>query len=283
MHSQVMTVLVLSALSAFSNLNAAPIKPDTNVEEEPVALKLKKELKAAVTIEVSGKQLPQAVEMLKKATRAPIKVDWSAISFQMNTLGLGGPRQIELKAKQEPLGKVLNRMLKPFNLCYVIVGESIVITTDSAGIYRQLTQEVTVKFRKVKFSEVMEDLGRRTAVQFVLDPKVGKAVDAPVSLSLEDVALETVIRLSAEMADLKPVRMGKVIYFTAPEKAVALRKEPRLVPSAQETGMIGAGHWHGEFTPDFPGGGPFAPPGVEILPGPGGEGGAFDPNAPRSR
>ena len=51
-----------------------------------------------------------------------------------------------------------------------------------------------------------------------------------MSLQLDDVPLETAVRLLAENAGLKPVRIGNVVLVTTKAHATELRNEPELVP-----------------------------------------------------
>ena len=53
-----------------------------------------------------------------------------------------------------------------------------------------------------------------------------KEAKAPVSIQLEDVPLETAVRLLAEMAGLKPVRVGNVLFVTKKETANELAPTP---------------------------------------------------------
>ena len=54
-----------------------------------------------------------------------------------------------------------------------------------------------------------------------------------MSIQLEDVPLETAVRLLAEMAGLKPVRVGNVLFVTKKETANELRTDPDLQQPAQ--------------------------------------------------
>src|SRR5206468_2995343 len=54
----------------------------------------------------------------------------------------------------------------------------------------------------------------------------------------EDVPLETAVRLLCEQAELKPVRMGSILYVTSSAKAKELRSEPDLAPSPYPQGSV---------------------------------------------
>jgi hypothetical protein len=90
----------------------------------------------------------------------------------------------------------------------------------------------------------------------LVDPRVSKEAQSPVTLQLDDVPLETAVRLMAEVSGLKAVRMGNVLFVTNKANAAELRAEPDLVPplkssNADEVVVPGIG----------------AIPGVKIAPG----------------
>jgi hypothetical protein len=80
------------------------------------------------------------------------------------------------------------------------------------------------------FEAAIKDLARGASVQILVDKKVNKEAQTPVSLQLKDVPLETAVRLLCEQADLKPVRIGNILYITAVAKAKELRSEPDQAP-----------------------------------------------------
>jgi hypothetical protein len=95
---------------------------------------------------------------------------------------------------------------------------------------------------------------------------------------MEDVPLETAVRLVAEMAGLKPVKVGNVLFVTTKTLANEMRNDPDLNQPGVNPGnpaMPGA-PW-GPGMPGAPGG--LVPPGG-ALPGPGGIGGPVPGVAP---
>ena len=56
-----------------------------------------------------------------------------------------------------------------------------------------------------------------------------------MTLRLEDVPLETAVRLLAEMAGLKPVRVGNTLFITSKETAAEMRQDPDIAqPQANQ-------------------------------------------------
>jgi hypothetical protein len=122
----------------------------------------------------------------------------------------------------------------------------------------------------VDLAAALKQLSRETATNLMLDTRVGKEAKTDVSLQMEDVPLETAVRLVSEMAGLKPVKVGNVLFVTTKTLANEMRNDPDLnQPGANvNPGMM----------PGVPGG-PFPPGGV--FPGgvPGGIGAPIAPGA----
>jgi hypothetical protein len=121
-------------------------------------------------------------------------------------------------------------MLNQYGLTYAIVGDSVVVTTEDMAVYRQLKQRVNVDLDRVQAAVALKQLARETATNLLVDARAQKDAQNAVSLQIEDVPLETAVRLISEMAGLKPVRMGNVVLVTTRAHALELRSEPDLAP-----------------------------------------------------
>src|SRR5262249_57273685 len=123
-------------------------------------------------------------------------------------------------------------------------------------------QRVNVDFDGTEFASAIKQLARDTATNLIIDARSAKEAKGAVTLQLEDVPLETAVRLMSEMVGLKPVRVGNVMFICSKEAAKDLKTDTDLVPPT------------GVPMPGGPMGIPGAPPGL-ILPGIGiGPGGA---------
>jgi hypothetical protein len=116
-------------------------------------------------------------------------------------------------------------MLSPYNLSYVILEDTVLITTDEMGLYRQMRQRVNVEVKEQPLNAALKDLARRSALNLIIDPRVAKDAQTPVTLEVEDATLETAVRLLAELGNLKSVRMGNVLFITNESRAEKIRKE----------------------------------------------------------
>jgi hypothetical protein len=124
----------------------------------------------------------------------------------------------------------------------VILGDTVLVTSPELAIHRQMTQPVSMNLDQVQVATVLKQLAKDTATNLVLDPRKAKEAQVPLSLQLDDVPLETAVRLVAEVAGLKPVRMGNVIFVTTKDRATELRADPELSPTPAPPGYFaGAG------------------------------------------
>jgi type II secretory pathway component HofQ len=101
----------------------------------------------------------------------------------------------------------------------------VLITSEPVAIERQVQQRVSVDFDQMPLDKALKQLSRETATNLVLDPRQAANIKDTVTLRLEDVPLEVVVRLMSEMAGLRSVRQSNVLFVTSKEVAAELRKE----------------------------------------------------------
>ena len=85
--------------------------------------------------------------------------------------------------------------------------------------------------------EALRELSDLTGVNIVLDGRAGDKGRTPVTARLTDVPLDNAVKVLADMADLTPVVVGRVLYVTSKDNAKALRAERvrPASPSVQST------------------------------------------------
>jgi hypothetical protein len=219
------------------------------------AEKIKKALDQTTDLEITDQPLHLAVNQLREQTKVNFVIDRQVIAL----MGMD-PEQmpVNVKVQNTKLRSGLRSMLGQYQLTYAIVGDAVVITTEDMAIYRQLRQRVNVDCDRTQFGDALKDLARQAGTNLLLDPRVHKDAQTPVTLQLDDVPLETAVRLMCEMADLKPVRMGNVLFVTNKGRAAELRQEPDLFPAPQPNPNEG-----------------IVIPGIGTIPGLGGLGGGI--------
>jgi hypothetical protein len=250
------TGLALILALSPGRLAAAPDAKETTVGP---AEKIKKQLDQTTTLEISDQPLSLALNQIREQTKINFVID----RFTIQQMGMD-PEQMPVSAKLKDVKvrSALRSVLSPYNLGYAIIGDTVLISTDDMVMLRQMKQRVSVDLDKVDLAAALKKLSKETATNLMLDARVGKEAKAEVSLQLEDVPLETAVRLVAEMGGLKPVKVGNVLFVTTKALATDMRNDPDLsqpvVPG--QPGMPGQ---------PVPGVMPGLPPGVAI-PGPGG-------------
>src|SRR5262249_13800110 len=82
--------------------------------------------------------------------------------------------------------------------------------------------------------QAIKKLAAETGTNLLIDTRVMKEAQTAVTLQLEDVPLETAVRLMAEMVGLKPVRVGNVLFVTSKATAQEMRQDNEADPMAQQ-------------------------------------------------
>jgi hypothetical protein len=235
-------------------LLAAPVAPDNKDKTASPAEKIKKQLDQNISLEITEQPLTLALNQIREQTKINFVID----KWTIQQMGLD-PEQmpVNVKLKDVKVRTGLRSVLSPYNLGYAIIGDTVLISTDDMAMHRQMKQRVSVELEKVDLAAALKQLSRETATNLMLDTRVGKEAKAEVSLQMEDVPLETAVRLVSEMAGLKPVKVGNVLFVTTKTLANEMRSDPDLV----QPGNPG-------IMPGMPGGpgGPF-PPGGGVFPG----------------
>jgi hypothetical protein len=253
----------------YRSVMAAPVpeKPKVAAEESP-AQKIRKELNIPVTIELLNLPLVQAFNQLKEKTGVDFVLDRAVLDtyFMERTGGNGGIDNIMVTAKlnKTPLRRGLRKLLSEYDLGYVILGDHVLITTQSMTCNRLMRLPISIDVDKVPFVDALKTLARDTATNLVLDKAVAKEGQEKVSLQLEDVALETVVRLLGEQAGLKMVIVDNVLFVTSKTRAAEMREDPDFKPRPDPFG----GEGKPLVLPGMGGGG--APPPAPPAAAPGG-------------
>ena len=221
------SAVILSAVlvPALTVALGAPAEP--KAEAPNVAEKVRKDLSRPVTLKIDNKPLSVAVDALREAAKMNIVLDSVTIQQQLGFTP-DQSQTFSLDLKDAPLRTALREILDPFGLTYVIIDDTIILTTDDMAMMRQMRQRVTVDMDKVDLGAALQQVARGTGVNVILDTRVEKDADAKVTLHLEDVPLETAVRLLSEMANLKPVRVGNVLFVTSKDNANEMRQDPDL-------------------------------------------------------
>jgi hypothetical protein len=222
-------------------------------KEQPAIEQIRQALDMPVKLDFSGQSLMEALQHLRERTNVEFNLDQVALAMTGVNINDNGDQPITLKSTGK-LSAALRKLLTAHQLTYVIFEDSILITTPELAVHRQMKQRVNLDVNEQPLVKALRELARGYAFNLVIDPKLGTATDRAVSLTLDGATLETSVRLLAEVAGLKAVRMDNVMMITTEERAEKLRKEekdmlpsplddasPLLNPRAAIPGGIGPG------------------------------------------
>jgi hypothetical protein len=205
---------------------AAPIAAEAMDKDTASADAIKQQLDQPITLEITDQSLNAALKLLRAQTKINFVVD--KVSLQQ--IGLD-PDQLLLsvKLKDVKARSCLRSLLAPNNLSYAILGDTILISTEEMVTQRQMKQRVSVDVDKMDLASALKKLSKDTATNVMLDSRVAeKLAKSEVSLQMDDVPLETAVRLLAEVAGLKPMKVGNVCLVTTKAIAGEMRNDPDL-------------------------------------------------------
>lgn len=223
------TYCLVASLALTGSLVAAPGPKTEPKPDRTAGDAIRKALDSSGNFDFTGVTLPAVMNTLSEQYKINIVVDRMVIQ----QMGLEPEiMNVELKMKEGKLRAAMRAIVGQYNLTFATVGDSLLITTEEMAVYRQLKQRIAVDFDNVPLGKAVKELSGRYGVNVVIDPRTtkSKAAENPVTLQVDDVPFESAIRLLCEMADLKPARMGNVIFVTTEARAERLKDGDSLVP-----------------------------------------------------
>jgi type II secretory pathway component GspD/PulD (secretin) len=207
---------------------SAPTPRDTTKKTTAVE-DIRKALDNELNMEFDNQALSTVLNDLTTASKVKFSVDNTILAM----VGLTPETlNVSYKAKDVKLAVGLRKMLQQYQLSYAIVGDSVFISTEEGVTYRQLRQRIDVNVDNTPIQKILKDLSNSTGATIILDPRVIKAKgnETPVTLQVDDIPLDSAVRLVSELASLKPVRIGNVLFVTTEDRADKLAKDPELPP-----------------------------------------------------
>ena len=216
------------ALTAAVSTAAPATKEEPRPRKESPAEILRKALNLTVSLELNEQPLATALAQIAEQNKVNIVLDRTFIG----NMGIDpDSTNINLKVKDVKLRTALRALLTPHNLGFAVVGDMILVSTEENALHRQMRQRIRVDYEGVPLNKALRELAREYAVNILIDPRQAKKASDAVSLQLDDVPLETAVRLMSEMAGLKPVKMANVLFVTSEERADKLKDSDNPQPS----------------------------------------------------
>ena len=249
---------VAVAIAPVGETPAAPTPADR--KGDGAVPKARKALEQKVTAKADGKTLNEAIDLLKEVAKVEITLDTGALQM----LGMD-PNQptVKFDFKDVKLKDGLRMAFASMNLRCGVTSTGILVSTDEGLTVRQLRQRIDLDSEGKSLAEALKELAEETGANLVVDPRAKKLADEKVPLKIEDVPLESAVRLLADMAGLAVVRMSNVLFVTTEARADKLRPDadrPLGTSPVYPGGVI-----DGNF--GVPGGG-FNPPPQAVPPPP---------------
>jgi hypothetical protein len=209
---------------------AAPVIGDGKEKATGSAETIRKALDQNMTLEITDQPLTQALNKIREQTKINFVID----KFTIQQMGYDPDQApVTVKLKDAKARTCLRAALGPYNLSYAILGDTVLVSTDEMVMVRQMKQRVNVDLDKMDLAAALKQLSKETATNLMLDTRVpGKDAKATVTLQLEDVPLDTAIRLVAEAGGLKPVQVGNVMLVTTKTLATEMKSDPELMQGA---------------------------------------------------
>ena len=213
------TVLVLGVAAVAAPGPAAG--PDPKKAESP-AEKINKALDQVGDFSLENTTLEQAINRIAEHGKFNVVIDRFTITNQYGIDPNGA--QVNLKLAGVKTRTALRSVLSQYNLGYAILGDTLLITNEDIAVQRQLKQRVSVDLDKTPAAQALKQLSKETGTNLLVDSRVGKESQTGVTLQIDDVPLDTAVRLIAEMSGLKAVRVGNVMFITTKATAQELRR-----------------------------------------------------------
>jgi hypothetical protein len=215
---------LISALAPAGQPDAPKTKPVPNSPEKArntldQTVTLTDQLKNAAT-------LKDFLDVLEAELKLKFDIDDKAFAAEGATNILatdyahGRPMRVKEVKVKELLRNLLARVpVTPYAATYVVVGDTIILSTELSALYRLLQQRVNLDCDKEELSGALKRLADKTGASLVLDSRATDEARTPVTLQLNDVTLETAAILLAETVRLKAVRVGNAVFLTTKEHA----------------------------------------------------------------
>jgi hypothetical protein len=223
------------------------------------AAEVRKKLASTITFngfDDADTKFSEALAFLQKAADITFEVNEEAFRDEMvddpNNKPLGRPiPKLGSVSAGTVLRRVLSRMPTASGTTFVVRGGVVEITTRRAASPSSWRSgqdlvpgapEVSIAFEKRELQEALQEIADATGVNIVLDARAKDKGKAAITATLRDVAVDTVVRILANMADLEVAALDNVLCVTTKDGARGLEEEQekRQLAAALQADAIGA-------------------------------------------
>ena len=186
--------------------------------QEAAAEKVRKALDQPVSLDFTEKPLGQVIKHLTDLTKVPFVFKTGEVAEAEDT-------PVTIKVQRVKARAALRALLAPRDLDFAVVGDSVLIGPVETLLEKQRTQRVNLYLKDVPAAAALQQLSARTGANILIDKRAAKEGEATLTVRLFNVPLDTAVRLLAEMAGLKPVRVGNVLFVTTKATAAEIKAD----------------------------------------------------------
>lgn len=206
--------------------------PGVSSRDRPT-LPLARRLVMPITLEKgidASTPLKDAVEYFMDHYDLTILVDDPAFRRADAKFDVHEERIVMPKLTNVALGTALRLMLDQVSgpgATFLTRGDHLlVVPLVEATPEKLLRRRIAAVFDGEPLADALKELGDRTGASLILDVRASeKAIAGVTAVFRNDVSLETAVRLLADMAGLKAVRVGEGLYITTRENANVLQAD----------------------------------------------------------
>ena len=245
--SHVVRVLAFVAVMTLLPVNAT--RAGDSAAEAKRANEVRKKLDATIDfpgIDDPDTKLSEALALLSRIGGVTFEVNEQAFRDEMiddvsaKPLGREIPKMAGVPA-EKALRRILGRIPVYTGATFVVRGGVVEITTrryaspsqwrlksiaeDEGSLQSPPPPVVSVAFDSRELRDALQEIADATSVNIVLDARAKEKAKTAVTMTVRDAAVDTLVQLLADMADLQAVTVDDMIYVTTKENAKALREE----------------------------------------------------------
>lgn len=215
--------LALSAITLLvgPSLGIAAPMPAKAAKNEATTTAARRALEHVGDFQYQTRSLIDVVDDIKHQTGVEITLDPTIVNFGLDP----SSPTINANLKRTTVREALKAILAPHNLRVGVTRQGLYISHDEGVTAYQLRQSVSIDCDGTPFNKAVNALTMETGANVVVDPRFKEQAETPIVLKLEEVPLETALRLLAELADLRAVRMSNVMFITSRDRAQTLRQD----------------------------------------------------------
>ncbi len=247
-------VLIAAASLAWSGPEAKPPAKKPEPRELAPVRAMRDKLGQLISVPNgfdAGTPLKDALEFLTDRQEVVILIDPMAgqLSQAEGMTELGG-RPVQMpKLQHVRLNMVLDMLARQTGTAYLVKPGYVEFTLPQRvnpvmWVPPQLRAEavkliptVTIDAERRSLDQVLREMAESTGINIVLDPRATDAAKTPITITLNNVPIDTAATVLADMSGLKVVPLDNLLYVTTPANAKALSAEQAQLRGLEAGGM----------------------------------------------